>query len=87
MKQSSFNLLMNAGSNISSAAQSIFDAIEACNGVFENSDAKVMAGKFDLSLTVSKLNRGLRYFNRFLNEEKIDRKLLKEVKTDDKTMY
>lgn len=87
MKKSSFNLLMNAGSNLAGAAASIFDAIEACNGVFENSDAKGMAGKFDLGLAFSKLDRGLRYFKRFLNEEKLDRKLLKNVKIDDKTMY
>lgn len=87
MKQSSFYLLMNAGSNIAGAAASIFDAIESCNGVFENSDAKGMAGKFDLGMAFTKLDRGLRYFKRFLNEEKIDRKLLKNVKTDDKTIY
>lgn len=87
MKQNSFNFLMNAGSNIASAAASIFDAIEACNGMFENSDAKGMAAKFDLGLTVSKLERGLSYFKRFLNEEKIDRKLLKKVEVDDKTKY
>ena len=78
---------MNAGSNFASAAAEIFDAIESCNGMFENSEAKAMAGKFDLSLAISKFERGLSYFKRFLEEEKIDRKLLKNVETNDKTMY
>lgn len=87
MKQSSLNFLMNAGSSFAGAAAAIFDAIEACNGMFENSEAKGMAGKFDLGLAVSKFERGLSYFKRFLDEEKIERKLLKKVEIDDKTKY
>lgn len=87
MNKRSFNFLSAAGSNFAGAAASIFNAIEACNDVYDIGDAKGMAGKFDLSLAVSKFERALRYFYAFLDGEKIDIKSLKDVDVCDKTMY